>query len=412
MRFRNSVIITFLLALACIQMNAQLFSSSKKDKKQNKKASNGYTIAQKSLKHENPNYEKLHRNNVELEKHSKLECPEKAARKPTKLDLPEHETNVKANLIRSSASVHFDLIELEDVHLDIPAFKLFKNNMTDFTADGIQEFKEILQKIEHFLGNNHDGKGVTLKIVGSASQIPTSFDPIFPNNNINPNGSSIAGQTSIQNNKKLAKARADELAHKIKSIFPGIIIETPTLEDIELGKTPWTREVQRKLNFAAMQGNAAEVQRIYEPFQKDQWVKVESKDRTKRTVQPESIKMYLVSTTPYLKIKINKIETEIKSVFIVSKSTFDAIGDHHLFGNVAARDHYLKKLGLKIFTEEKDGNTRYYMLKGSQETAAFHIADKYERIYSLYKFGIVDNLDEQILEEKIIADVKGISSNK
>jgi len=411
-QIKNIVFITFLLSILCIQGFAQLFSPSRKDKKPNKRTTLGYAVAQKSLKHENPNYEKLHNKAVEIENHSKLECPGKVPRKPNKLELPEQQRNVKANLIRSSASVHFDLIELEDVRLDIPAFKLFKNNMTDFTADGENEFKDIIKKINQFLGKNHEGKGVTLKIVGSASQIPTSFDPDLPDNNINPNGSSIPGRTSVQNNKRLAKARADELAHKIKTIFPRIIIEAPTLEEIELGKMPWTKEVQKALNAAAMRGDKEEVARIYEPFQKDQWVKVESKDRTSRTVQPESIKMYLVSTTPYLKIKENDAETEIKSVFIVSKNTFDAIGDHHLFGNVAARDQYLRKIGVKVFAEDKGETKRYYLLKGSEETAAFHIADKNERIYALYKFGIVDNMDEQILEEKIIADVKKIGVNK
>ncbi|MFN0049227.1 MAG: hypothetical protein ACKVOU_08905 [Cytophagales bacterium] len=389
---------------------AQILGFLKSEKRPNKKTSVGFTISQKSLKRENPNYDKLNRNTVEKEKYSKLECPTKSPKKPNKVDLPLYETTSKANLIRSSALVHFDLVELEDVHLNIPAFKLFKNNMTDFTADGEHEFKEIVQKIDHFLGNNHEGKGVSLKIVGSASQIPTSFDQSLPNNNINANGSSIPGQTSIQNNKKLAKARADELAHKIKAIFPSIVIEIPTLDEIEIGKTPWTREVQKALNQAAMRGDKDEVFRIYEPFQKDQWVKVESKDRTSRTIQPESIKMFKISTTPYLKMKDGGVETEIKSLFIVSKKTYDVIGDHHLFGNVQARDQFIKKLGLKVYTEEKNGTIRYYMLNGKEETVAFHIADQNERIYELYKLGIVDNMDEHILEDRIIADIKGIES--
>lgn len=391
---------------------AQFFSGHAKGRNSNKKTSTGILTAQKSLKKDNPNYEKLHRNNVEKEKYAKLDCPGKIPKKSNKIDIPDYETTSKANLIRSSNTVHFDLIELEDVHLNIPAFKLFKNNMTDFTADGEQEFKEIIQKINHFLGNNHEGKGVTLKIVGSASQIPTSFDPSMPNNNINENGSSIAGQTSIINNKKLAKARADELGHKIKKIFPSIVIQIPTLDEIEIGKTPWTREVQKALNQAAMKGNKEEVMKIYEPFQKDQWVKVASKDRTSKTIQPESIKMYMVSTTPHLKTQIDGEEVEIKTVFIVSKKTFEAIGDHHIFGSIAARDHFLKKLGAKIYTENKNGIIRYFLLHGSEETSAFHIADETERIYALYKLGIVDNLDEQILEERVIADVKKMNTSK
>lgn len=379
-------------------------------RKHKRKNSDGYMVAKKSLKQENPDYDKLHRNSVEKDKYSKLDCPDKKDKRKSKLDLPDYETISKANIIRSSTTVHFDLVELEDVHLDIPAFKLFKNNMTDFTSDGEHEFMEIVQKINHFLGKNHEGKGVTLKIVGSASQIPTSFDPSKPNNNINPDGSSIAGKTTIINNKKLAKARADELAHKIKNIFPEIKIETPSLEQIEIGKTRWTNEIQKKLNEASLAGDKEAIKEIYEPFQKDQWVKVESKDRTSKTIQPESIKMYMLSTTPYLKTKINNEEVEIHSVFIVSKKTFDAIGDHKVFKTVQERDHFFKKLGLKIYHENKAGQNRYFMLNSHEEIKAFHVADKNERIYALYKLGIVDNLDEQMLEEMIIADVKKMAA--
>ena len=83
-----------------------------------------------------------------------------------------------------------------------------------------EQFKLIIKEIRQYLGaNNKTGEGVTLKIFGSASQIPTSFDPSKPNNNIRPDGSSIPGRTSIENNKKLAQARALELANKIKKVL-------------------------------------------------------------------------------------------------------------------------------------------------------------------------------------------------
>lgn len=337
---------------------------------------------------------------------NKLDCPDKSKKRPDNPDVITVENNTKANIVRSSNSVHFDVVQLDDIHLDIPAFKLFRNNMTDFTADGEQEFHEIVLKIAVFLGTNHEGKGVTLKIIGSASQIPTSFDPQKPNNNINPDGSSIAGRTNIANNRMLAKARADQLAKKINEIFPSITIDIPKLEDIQLGSTKWTDETQRALNEAVRKKDKAAIQNVYEPFQKDQWVKVESKERTRRIVQPESIKMYLISTTPYLKTIINGEDLTIKSVFIVSKNTFEEIGDHHTFKSVDDRDMFLKKMGLQIFSNVKNGITRWYLLKGSEERVAFETPDYTERVYSLFSLGIVDNMDEQILEEKIIADVR------
>ena len=339
------------------------------------------------------------------QKGPKLDCPDKTKKKAEVLD-NSYANSTKASLVRSSKTVNFDVVQLEDVHLDIPAFKQFKNNMTDFTSDGEQQFHEIILKIGVFLGTNHEGKGVSLKIMGSASQIPTSFDPTKPNNNINPDGSSIYGKTSIENNRLLAKARADELAKKIKEIFPSINVITPSLDEIKIGETKWTPEVQAALNEAVVKKEKEAVQAIYEPFQKDQWVKVESKERSSRKVKPESIKMYMVSTTPNLKTSLNGEETPIKSVFIISKKTFEEIGDHLIFSSVEGRDKFLESHGLSVYSEVKNGVTRWYLLQDGEEVDAFHIKDYTERVYKLYELGIVDNMDEEILENKIIADVR------
>ena len=300
---------------------------------------------------------------------SKTDCPDKVDKKKSnEYDHSAANANSsKANILRSTNSVHFDVVQLEDIHLDIPAFKQFKNNMTDFTADGEHEFQEIIHKIGIYLGTNYEGKGVTLKIIGSASQIPTSFDPGKPNNNINPDGSSIIGRTSIQNNVKLAKARADELAKKIIAVFPSIEIVTPSLQEIELGKTKWDAESQKNLNIAFGKKDKQAMKAVYEPFQKDQWVKVESKEKTSRSIKPESIRMYMVSTSPYLKTNVNGEETIIRSLFIVSKKTYDAIGENKSFNNVEDRDKFLDELDLKVFSSNKNGLIRWYFLQGLDE---------------------------------------------
>ena len=339
---------------------------------------------------------------------SKTDCPDKTDRKTPIHDYNANNTNTvasKANLVRSTNSVHFDVVKLEDIHLDIPAFKQFKNNMTDFTADGEHEFQVIVHKIGVYLGTNYEGKGVTLKIMGSASQIPTSFDPALSRNNINPDGSSIIGKTSIEHNRKLAKARADELAKKIIAVFPSIQIITPKIEDIQLGATKWTKECQLKLSEAFRKKDKIAAKAVYEPFQKDQWVKVESKEKTSKSIQPESIRMYMVSTTPCLKTYIDADSVVIKSVFIVSKKTFEAIEENKTFNTVAERDKFVNDLGLEIFYEMKNGVTRWYLLSGINEIRAFKTQDYHEKVFKLYQLGIVDNLNEQILENKIIDDL-------
>lgn len=326
-------------------------------------------------------------------------------KKSNKQDVVKKQTYTKAYIRRSIKSVHFDVVKLEDVHLDIPAFKQFKNNMTDFTLDGEQEFQSIISKIAIFLGTNHEGKGVSLQITGSASQIPTSFNPEKPNFNINKDGSSIVGQTSIQNNRQLAKARADELAKKIIKVFPSIEIKTPKNEEIEIGETKWTNQTQQALNKAFLKKDKKAMNEVYAPFQKDQWVKVASKERSSKLVKPESLKMYMVSTSPNLKIIIENKEITIRSLFLVSKNTYDFIEDTHLFNTPEARDVFLKNAKLEVFKEIKNGITRWYLLRGDAEKNAFATQDPNERIVNLYHIGIIDNLDEEILEAKIRKDL-------
>ena len=210
------------------------------------------------------------------QKRRALRCPDKSKDRENITgkfkETDELDEDEGASIKRHTRSIHFDIIELDEAKLEIPAFKQFKNNMTDFTNDGEEQFKFILNEIRDFLGENTDGKGITLKIIGSASQIPTSFDPSKPNNNINEDGSSKTGLTSIENNRKLAQARAMELARKIKEVFTNITINTPELEEIKLGPTNWDKNAQDRLNDAFLRGDRAGMQTVYEPYQKEQFV--------------------------------------------------------------------------------------------------------------------------------------------
>lgn len=359
---------------------------------------------------------KSFKNQSKIETHSprkkiigsnKTACPDKSLKKIVdKKSTTNTISNSKAHIRRSATTMHFDVIKLEDIHLDIPSFKQFRNNMTDFTAGGEQEFQRIINKITVFLGTNHEGKGVGLKIMGSASQIPTSYDPQLPNNNINKDGSSIIRKTSIKNNSKLAKARADELAKKIKSVFPSIEIETPKLEEIIIGETKWTKETQAALNKAVLKKDKKALQIVYEPFQKDQWVKVESKERSAKSIKPESLKMYMISTSPSYKTMINDKETVIRNVFIVSKSTYEFIGGNLAFSSIKERDDYFSNNGFEVFSEQKNNSTRWYFLRGQAEKNAFKTQNPLEKIYNLYHLNIVDALDESILENKIREDLR------
>lgn len=348
---------------------------------------------------------------VSKQKRMALKCPtgtNKRTSKKGRITTDDDNKNENGvSIQRRFRSIQFDIIELEEYKLDIPAFKQFLNNHTDFTENGEEQFKLIIQEIRNYLGNNNTtGKGVTLKIIGSASQIPTSFDPSKPNNNIRANGSSIPGQTSIENNKKLAQARALELAKKIKIVFKNIEIETPTLEEIKLGETKWNADAQRRLNDAHLRNDEKGKKLVYEPFQKDQYVKVESKESKKRTIKPNAIKMYVAYAVPRMIYYKGTDSIEVGR-FIISEKTYNTLGKNSLrFKNAEVREKFLKDNHLEIYLEKKvDSEKRWYLLHGHNEKHAFHIHnpkdDDKKRLYELYELGIVNDKDKVLLEEII-----------
>lgn len=331
------------------------------------------------------------------------ECPVKVSVNPlgyevfTSVYVPQ----AKASLVRSTQTQKIKTIVLHDIKLNLPAFKQFANNKTDFTADGEIEFKDLINRLRAFLGTNNNGKEINLIITGSASQIPTSFDPKKPYNNLRPDGSSIPGQTSIENNKLLAKARVDELVKKIHAIFPAIKITTPKLEEIKLGEKKWTYEVQRALIEANKKNDRKLKDMVFEPFQKDQWVKVESKDITFKSIDPEALKMYMVSTTPSLKTMMDGKERKITTIFIVSKNTYDKVAKNHVFGTIGERDRFIRKLNLKIFNLDKDSLSRWYLLSNGAEQAAFNLPDYTQKVNKMYDLGISDVVDHRLIETHI-----------
>lgn len=331
------------------------------------------------------------------------DCPVKVTIRPEGYEVatPTYVQQSKANLVISTNTIKLKHIELHDLQLNIPAFKQFKANKTDFTADGEQEFKQLVDKLKLFFGTDHSGKSFTLFITGSASQVPTSFDPSKPNNNLKPDGGSIPGKTSIENNKLLAQARANELAKRIKHLFPNVHIQTPELKDIVLGSTPWDQATQLKLLDAKKKRDKRKQEEVLASFEKDQWVKVQCNEKTSKTIEPQVLKMYMASTTPSLKSQIEGKEQNVKTVFIISKHTYDKIGKNHSFGTVSERDRFIKKLGLKIFFLDKDSVKRWYLLSGKQEIQAYNTEPYDKKVFALFKAGAADVLDQAIIYKEL-----------
>ncbi len=339
---------------------------------------------------------------------SKLDCPDIYAKKKKNIFLSSSNSKLPvAYLIKESAMIHFDIIKVEDKKLEIPAFKQFKNNMTDFTAEGEKEFQTIVIKIRDYLKNNAPtNKKLTLYVIGSASQIPTSFDQNKPNNNINPDGSSIKGQTSIENNKMLAQARAQLLAKKLNELFTDIEILTPNLDEIQIGTTVWDNNAQMQLN-KAVETNANELKRkVFEPFQKDQFVKVISLEQYFKTYKPNSLTYYYVKASPPLiyKEKGGK-EEKVYSSFVVSNLTYDILEGSQAFYEEGAREAFLIEKGLKIIKTESEGKKKWYLSKGSRESATILSAKpELEKIKALYRIGIIAKTDEKLIENIIFEE--------
>jgi hypothetical protein len=190
------------------------------------------------------------------------------------------EKEIKVSKI--SRTIKFNPVNLTERKLEIPNFMQFKNNRTDFTASGEEEFKLLVEKTKLFLGANKRGYGIHFQISGCASQIPTSYDYSKPNNNILPDGSSIKGKTSIQNNKMLALSRAIEFGKKIKNEFPDIALDIPTIDQITLGTTPWDIQKQKQLNKAYEKKDTLAIAAIFEPYQKEQFVMVKTNEYTRK----------------------------------------------------------------------------------------------------------------------------------
>ena len=317
---------------------------------------------------------------------------------------PREDFSKLVRISRGTNVMKFSVIKMTDLKLEIPAFKQFENNMTDFTADGQEEFKKVVEKIRSYLGANTKGEGVTLEIIGSASQIPTSFDPSKPHNNIKPDGSSIPGKTTVENNKMLALARATELGKKIQAVFPEVTLHVPSLQEIKLGNTVWDENAQTKLNEAVAQKDQKAIESVYAPYQKEQYVMVRTREYKSEYIQPESITSYYININPSVfymdeggKYNINR--------FVVSQTTYDKIGGIRDFESIEQRDDYLKN-ELKIHVFHKTyAKEEHWMMLTNKESISLREKDDYKKIKGLYKSRVFDVKDKAILEKIIVTDI-------
>jgi hypothetical protein len=302
-----------------------------------------------------------------------------------------------------SHTIKFNPVNLTERKLEIPSFMHFKNNQTDFTASGEEEFKSLVEKTKLFLGANKRGYGVQFHISGCASQIPTSFDFTKPNNNILPDGTSIKGKTSIQNNKMLALSRAIEMGKKIKAEFPDIGIEIPTLQQIKLGTTPWNAQKQKQLNKAYEKKDTAAIANLYEPYQKDQYVTVKTNEYTQESVQAKTVFSYLITISPALVSEQNGQKIVINE-FLVSENSFNKLTSAVTFKNTDERDEYLHDVLKVAIVHKSYNNHEHWFMLTPKESLGLRQTDDYRKVKSLHRDKIYDVKDRDILQEVLIKE--------
>jgi hypothetical protein len=333
-------------------------------------------------------------------------CPDfKKAKETRDSKKPLLETTGGAKIIRGSNTIKFNVVKLSDKKLEIPAFKQFKNNMTDFTSDGEEEFKKIVVKIHDYLGPNTNGEGVTLEVIGSASQIPTSFDPSKPNNNINPDGSSILGATTIENNKLLALARASELGKKIKAVFPEIELEISKLDGIQLGKTTWDENAQKRLNVAVEKKDKKAIEAIFAPYQKEQFVMVRTKEYKTEFIQPEALRSCYVNISPPIQHTDKNGSKFTIGHFVVSEATFHKLGGNKEFVSTEERDNYIKTALRASVHRAVYSSQEHWFLLTTKEALSLRPPEDYKKVKELHKNHIFDLKDRAILEDMIVREL-------
>lgn len=319
---------------------------------------------------------------------------------------PKNDTQEQlyARIERRAHLVPFQKTHVEECNLDVPIFKQFENNRVKLTPEGEQELKTFIEHIRHFLDNSKSGTKITLQIEGSASQIPTSFDPTKPNNNLNADGSSITGQTSIENNRKLALARALHMAEKIQKVYPFINVLSPTLTDIKLGETKWTKTHQLNLNKAVIANDQGAIQKVFEPFQKEQFVRVSSNATFIKTTNPKNLMMYAVSTYPKLVHEASDSEERIHGPLIVSKRTYKLIGGNLDFATAEQRDHFFKQKGIKLKKTTIGDDSVWFLIATPEEHQALELEDEYQKVAAMYALGIIHHNSYETLESIVMQE--------
>ena len=335
-------------------------------------------------------------------------CPEKKKRKKDKNGRIQakgskirknHVTYSSAKIEKWEHTISFDVVLVEEFFNNDSLHLNFDNNQVIFTLEAQVRFDDYIEKAKLVLSQVDNDSNFTLFVNGFASQIPTSFVVNKELNNLNEDGSSKLGNTSIQNNLDLAHARVLYVIDKIKEQIPEVKIVMDKENDVRIGRLGWTSWHQDQLEIATKNKDNLAIDSLFAPFRAQQYVSITSNISINRIVEPQPVKMYGITTLPHFVRNSENGFLPIMQALIVSKSTFAMIGDSLVFETIQERDQYFTDKGLELVHSKFRRGDRWFMVSNEEEKQALMIVDEEEKIRALLKLGIVHYNDKGIIED-------------
>lgn len=297
----------------------------------------------------------------------------------------------EASIEVKKEDVKFEKVDLKKSLFKVPDFKSFQKDKALFDKQGALLFKDVLEEVRLYLGDNATGKDITLLVSAGSSQRPSFFNAAIP---------SQKAKAALVNNGKLALSRSALIRSKLVEEFPEINVEIPSLGKIVLGKTAWSSEVQAQWQEAVKNNDEYLMSSILIPFLKEEYIRIESAPEFYKTVRPRTTDIYTISVHPPLTYEFNGNKESI-SDFIISQKLFRKIGGRIEFTDLADKDLFLERQNCDIYQNPK--TKTWFMFQSDAELNAMKIEDLDERIKALFEVGIVEDKNSEILKEVLIS---------
>ena len=161
---------------------------------------------------------------------------------------------------------------------------------------------------------------------------------------------------------------------------------------------------QKKLNAATSKKDNKAVDFIHEPFQKEQYVMVRSKEYKTEHIQPEALTTHYVTVSPPISFIENGIKI-LNARFVVSENIYHKVGGMLIYKTVEERDLFLfTELKLTVY-HPTYLNQEHWMLLTANESVHILEPDDIKKVKGFYTDKVFDIKDKVVLEDIIITEI-------